>query len=687
MENSKWRKHAMTRKSYAIAACLGLGLNVFGLAGLATSEPVGARPPALPFTITVAPEKLEALPDYMGPGNPVDMDFPYCPVMIDGEYWIIYKNGYSGPVLRFKGTNIENAVRQPDGTARFPLRAPYILGGVWYDAAEKRLYAPMHCEQGGYAGIVLREIHLASSTDKGLTWKYEGRLLTRDGPAGAVRTGPDFSWLFWDGGDGDHVIYLDEKGGYIYLFTNHYTWPKTGSPAAAFLRHRVARCAIADKMAPGKWQKFYNGRWSEPGVGGKASFVNGYCVIYSTYLKKYLSFNYISGLSVCDDLARQDWGPSYYLGPSWTADRLFGTWATNEAKTDIHTGGKTLFVYAFWQNARGKRYRIDLGPGETAARGFVSPSVHLITPTQAPWAVCADPRHFYGYTPLFESADPVESRRTRRVPAAGAETSYQGQWIDEANPSYYEGQAKQSATAGDSVALAFQGAEVYWRAVKGPDCGQADVFLDGALQATVDCYASVPITYQFGFIKTGLDPSVPHRIKVVLRGEKDPASKGTAIRHMLFEYAAESYRPSDGYSSVPGKNQWYNQQRGHATYRDMTFRDPNWKGDDTCEIGYFHMTPGSSDAVRKWVAPRAGVVRVEGRVSADGKEVGAVNVAILHNTKEIWPAQTVNDKPVLHDMNVPVAPGDALYFIASKKDAPGGRIRWDPVVTYTEPRK
>ena len=43
---------------------------------------------ALPFSLKVTEEKLEPLPDYMGPKNPVDMDFPYCPVMIDGEYWI-----------------------------------------------------------------------------------------------------------------------------------------------------------------------------------------------------------------------------------------------------------------------------------------------------------------------------------------------------------------------------------------------------------------------------------------------------------------------------------------------------------------------------------------------------------------------------------------------------------------------
>src|SRR5258706_942901 len=127
-----------------------LGVAVVGLASMsAAAENLS---PSLPCAIHVTEEKMESLPDYMSPRNPLDMDFPYCPVMIDGEYWVIYRNGYNAPVVRFKGTNIENAVRQPDGTASFPLRAPYILGGMWYDATEKKLYAPMHCEQSGYSG-------------------------------------------------------------------------------------------------------------------------------------------------------------------------------------------------------------------------------------------------------------------------------------------------------------------------------------------------------------------------------------------------------------------------------------------------------------------------------------------------------------------------------------------------------
>ena len=159
---------------------------------------------SLPFKAVVTEEKMDPLPEYMGPKNPTPMDFPYSPVEIDGEYWIIYCNGYRDPVVRYKGTNIENGVRQPDGARSFPINAPYILGGMWYDKEAHKLYAPLHCEVWSYAGWPVREVHLASSTDKGLTWKYEGPLITLDDPVKKVHPTAENSGLYWNDGDGDH---------------------------------------------------------------------------------------------------------------------------------------------------------------------------------------------------------------------------------------------------------------------------------------------------------------------------------------------------------------------------------------------------------------------------------------------------------------------------------------------------
>src|ERR1035437_3762660 len=75
----------------------------------------------LPFTLTVTNVTPTTLRDYLDPHTHPSpsgqwSDFPVSSVMIDGELWIIYKNGYAGKVIRYKGSHIENAVRQPDGT-------------------------------------------------------------------------------------------------------------------------------------------------------------------------------------------------------------------------------------------------------------------------------------------------------------------------------------------------------------------------------------------------------------------------------------------------------------------------------------------------------------------------------------------------------------------------------------------
>ena len=105
---------------------------------------------ALPFTIKVTEESFpdQDRPDYMSPKNPSAMDFPFTPVVIDGEFWVFSKNGYEKPVYRYKGTTIENAVRQADGTAEELKKGMYILGGAWYDAADKKVYAPLHSRVG-----------------------------------------------------------------------------------------------------------------------------------------------------------------------------------------------------------------------------------------------------------------------------------------------------------------------------------------------------------------------------------------------------------------------------------------------------------------------------------------------------------------------------------------------------------
>jgi len=405
--------------------------------------------------------------------------------------------------------------------------------------------------------------------------------------------------------------------------------------------------------------------------------------MYNTYLKKYISFNYGSGISVCSDMDKQDWSPSYEIQPKkdWGTQWSIGVpmgfgWGgwhvMNDDKTDIYTGGQTLYFYKYWMGHKPECYRLDLGPGQTRGDlGYHALGGYAYTPTtfSGPWIL-------YGDNPFYESADPIESRRTRKVDRDSAEVTASQGWDKD----------RVSGAANSSLDLTFKSADVYWRAARGPDMGKADVYLDGVLQATVDTWASVPTKDMFAFVKTSLDPAKSHTIKVVVRGEKNPRSNGTAIAHLCFEYAAESYRASHGFSSIQGKNQWRYQTRQGDQVADLTFQNGAWAGADGAGVGFDSLRPGSGAAIRAWVAPRDGAVRIEGQVAPpDG-----VTASLAHNGRAIWPAAAVAAEKVLsHDLKVVVKSGDILSFAAQRTgdkqaDAAKAALAWDPVVTYVD---
>lgn len=666
-----------------------------GLQGQPAELLVKPEVQSLTFKLTVTKIKFNNPPDYFGggQGNPYPwVDFPVCPVVMDGEYWVMYMTGDGPPVYRWKGTNIENGKRQPDGSAPFPAKRPYMLGGMWYDNIERKLYAPMHCEyyEEGLRSPPQRQIHLASSMDKGLTWHYEGPIVTRDSPAGPSRKQSDFSGVYWDGGAGDFFIYVDQRGGYIYLYAGAYIWPKSGLQSSSFIRHQVARCAITDKMMPGKWRKFYNGSWDEPGLGGKASYVNAYYVMYNSYLGKYIGLNYGTGIAVCTDLSKQNWTPVFKIkGDSWGCNGVWEWHVTDADKVDIFSGGKTLFLYSYFK-ADGRQvptqlYRMDFSQGETSDSAGYSPESLFLDPVTS-----MDPATFYAIEPLLESADRIESRHTRRVHCTSPETAYSGKWNDEEYAQRIEKAVKASGTSDSTVHFSFHGADVYWRVVKGPDCGKADVYIDGFFQKTVDCYSDHNTVDQFAFIKTGLTSEGTHTIKVVVRGDKCDLSSGTVVKHFLFEYSAESYRASDGFCNVMGKNGWEYLLKKGSVYTDMIFGETKWVGDKCdlgyyhSEIGHYHMIPGVSDAVRKWVAPHAGSVLIEGKVTLDGSSGNGIYAMIVMNQKEAWPSRLINgDKEQSHHMTVTVDTGDTIDFVAKRNgENPAEKVIWDPVITY-----
>ena len=674
----------------------------------------------LPFTRTIA-LRTDHLPEFVSPPGPNlynnsptlkvgwGIDSPTGFVRIEGDVWVFFNSGNqygtTVKIARYRGRDIEHAERLPDGVITVePGISTHFCGGLWYDSTAGKLYAPVHCEYDRGiqppAGWCRKKTRLATSTDRGLTWTMEGDILTDALPEKGDWL--KFSGSYFEAGPGDFDFYADERGGYFYIFTCNAYAPKAGPMNNFLWFNEAARCAIGDRMAPGKWHKFCRGAWSEPGLGGKASRVTmgSYGiygrVIYNRFLKTYMRIGVVLGAvdrryttlgfgdgsiycSTCDDLATQQWTPMGKLvnDPS---NAKFGFTLTDGQGVDPSSCDSVLRVYNYWlYDMPSRGIDVTFRSGATHTTGF--------------------PRYgSYAFEPLPESGDTVVGRRTRIVGCGDSETVYGGPgWRRRGGAAYFQGAAMESGTKGAFVQMSFRGPSVYWRGVADSAGGMADVYLDGQLAQTVDTYFRDELPDQFAFARTGLDPHAAHLVKVVVRGDGNPLSAGTIIRHAAFEYGAESYRASAGFSSVAGKNNWYYGEVGGPPAKFIDFvraqaETPGgkekktfaneWSDGSGGRIGNTYQVCGARPVARIWIAPRGGTLRIEGSAGADSARPGRVTITC--NGTLIWSGRTgAGNRPVAHDLNIAVRERDVIRFtLAPDSPDPGARVEWDPVLTY-----
>ncbi|MCC9306031.1 RICIN domain-containing protein [Kitasatospora sp. RB6PN24] len=147
------------------------------------------------------------------------------------------------------------------------------LVGVWVDPDTGNWYGLVHNEftpQPFGDGLHYDSIDYAVSTDQGKTWSIQGHAITS--PYSTTR-GDDsaFPNQTYDYGDGDPRLFVDTASGYFYVYYGSRIIPKGGVGGGNGGLAHVARAPISGKMAAGSWQKWYDGKWSQPGVGGLES--------------------------------------------------------------------------------------------------------------------------------------------------------------------------------------------------------------------------------------------------------------------------------------------------------------------------------------------------------------------------------------------------------------------------------
>jgi len=154
------------------------------------------------------------------------------------------------------------------------------LNSTWQDGSVTRAW--YHAETACNYPTTHKSVAYAESYDGGRTFVKPSY------PANQVITAPPYYTDPDEDDEGDHRVL--RVGDYLYLyFIPSRDW-----------QLRLARSHVADGGLPGTWYKYYNGSFSEPGLGGESSpldptgALTRSWVSFSTDLNNYIGFSYIA---------------------------------------------------------------------------------------------------------------------------------------------------------------------------------------------------------------------------------------------------------------------------------------------------------------------------------------------------------------------------------------------------------
>ncbi|ANE45808.1 hypothetical protein SY83_05285 [Paenibacillus swuensis] len=350
------------------------------------TAPAAANPD---FGWTTSPAAV----DYSSQLGYVDGNIGYYWDEQTGKYWRIENNNNNNRV--FSGTTPETMALTGNQTLSyngFPGGdAQYWLYHIFRRDSDNKFVAIVHIEYdyGAHPGHHhLVKMGLASTTDPTLrNWTYEGDLCTVDASLS---------------NDGCMDAGLIQDGDYYYMFY-HQSFDNWSGLYAA-------RAPVND-YGPGKWQKWYNGSWSQPGIGGLQSPILGNesntlyaapSISWNTYLNKYIIiFNNVStwvasghsDLSGCkydiaytSDLSTMNWSVPEtfysYGSEGWRPYKgLMGIGADSNGKDTQWITGQTarLFVAGYGTSVLAKDVTFSDAPvpqpGEQTILGTQTPNV------------------------------------------------------------------------------------------------------------------------------------------------------------------------------------------------------------------------------------------------------------------------------------------------------------------------
>jgi len=154
----------------------------------------------------------------------------------------------------------------PSGSGTTAFDADYAGAGSVFPASDgTALLMIYHAENHLFNGVVspgtpfYAGIGLARSTDNGTTWQREGQIIAGHDPQLQTQT---------SGGAGALTPSAIEVGGFIYVVYREI------DPQSAMNGYAIARAPIASDAVPGSWEKYDQGSFSTPGLGGAFTPLN-----------------------------------------------------------------------------------------------------------------------------------------------------------------------------------------------------------------------------------------------------------------------------------------------------------------------------------------------------------------------------------------------------------------------------
>ena len=153
--------------------------------------------------------------------------------------------------------------------------------------------------------------------------------------------------------------------------------------------------------------------------------------------------------------------------------------------------------------------------------------------------------HHDGATKIsLSGSDPQKTAEDRQI-------IFAGRWNLAREQDDSSGGSHVSSQPGASMSYSFTGNQVRLVGRVSPKGGRADVFLDGAKQLVpVDCFSPIVLHDQILYYRNGLADGL-HTLKIVVRGEHNPASGGDEVFINGVQYSAATGKSDDGAGGGP----------------------------------------------------------------------------------------------------------------------------------------